>query len=358
LWFIDGGFAVVVTAVLITLVLVPAEGRKSTAALVVGLVLALVQGGSLVWLHARPERVMAAAMLAGIGLQIVAPYLGWLGLAGAALCGLASLRPPRVSLWALGAMLALTPWRLIEGGRAAFGISVLATGLSWAIGELMRSRRARRENEGRRVVAEERARIARELHDIVAHTLSVIIVQAGAAEDAFEERPDQARQALRAVDASARTALGELRTLLRGMGADDAADPNAPQPGLEQVDGLAAAIRAAGLAVRLRREGGEVPVPAGVDLSAYRIVQESLTNTLRHAHATSADVLIRYGKGSVDLVITDDGQRRGGGDPAGGQRGIVGMRERARLLGGTLDAEPMPRGGFQVRAHLPLQAAS
>lgn len=356
---IDAGVAVLLCAALVLLIVAPADRELTPARLAVGLACALVQAGSMQLIRSRPLWAMGAVLAAGVGLQIATPWVGWLGLVFAPLCAIATVWPPRVSLWALGGVLAFSPWRLIDGGRVQFGLVVVSAALSWAVGELIRTRRVRREQERRRVVAEERARIARELHDVVAHTLSVIIVQAGAAEDAFDNRPEQARQALRALDESARAALGELRSLLRGMAPDPDADPNAPQPGLDQVESLAATVRSAGLNVRLRREGGITAVPAGVDLSAYRIVQESLTNTLRHARATTADVVIRYGADAVELVITDDGLRRAGvGESDGGRRGIVGMRERARLVGGTLEAAPMAEGGFKVRAHLPLEVAA
>jgi signal transduction histidine kinase len=173
----------------------------------------------------------------------------------------------------------------------------------------------------------------------------------------FDARPDWARESLAAIQAAAREALGELRVLLHDMRPDGADDPTGPQPGLEQLDSLVASLRAAGLRVALRREGTAPPLPGGVDLSAYRIVQESLTNTLRHGRTSRADVTVRYGIGAVNLEITDDGAGGPGAvtDGTTGKPGIVGMRERARLLGGTLDAGPLPDGGFRVRAHLPVE---
>jgi signal transduction histidine kinase len=335
-------------------------GPDSAAGIAIALALALVQGGSMLWMRRSPQRGMAVAIAAGLGLQILCPHVGWFGLADGPLAMLAALRPPRVTLWALGALVLPTPWHLLTGGgwRDVL-LAIAGPALTWSLGELSRTRRLRRETERRRIVGEERARIARELHDVVAHNVSVIVVQAAAAEDVFDRRPERAREALGGIQVAARTALAELRTLLQTMRPDELDEPHAPQPGLGQLDSLAAPLRAAGLTVVLRTEGSVDQVPAGVDLSAYRIVQESLTNTLRHAHATRADVTVRYAPTALRLDIVDDGTARhfGAAFTSGTRHGIVGMRERARLLGGTLDAGPMPQGGFAVRAQLPLTAA-
>ncbi len=206
----------------------------------------------------------------------------------------------------------------------------------------------------RRAAAEERARIARELHDVVAHHVSLIAVQAVAADDVFDSRPDLAREALRAIESSGRAALAELRRLLGTVRPDAEGDGHDPQPGLAQLDALVTAVRAAGVEVAVRYEGTPVQAPAGVDLSAYRIVQEALTNTLRHARARHAAVTVRYTPAAVEVEVQDDG--RGAGGAVEGGHGIVGMRERVALLGGTLQVGPGPRGGFRVRAALPLEA--
>jgi signal transduction histidine kinase len=224
---------------------------------------------------------------------------------------------------------------------------------AWALGEAARNRRVAIEEERRRAVGEEQARIARELHDVIAHSVSVIVVQAGAADDVFDTRPDQARAALLSIEQAGRDALAELRRLLGGVRAE--ADPAGPQPGLERLDELAEPMRAGGLDVVVHREGSPAPLPAGVELSAYRIVQEALTNTLRHARATRAEVTVRYGADAVEVDVRDDGHAAPAND--GGGRGLVGMRERASLLGGTLEAGPLPRGGYRVHARLPLEQA-
>ena len=235
---------------------------------------------------------------------------------------------------------------------------------SWVVGDNLGTRRAytraleeraerlehERETEAARARAEEQARIARELHDVIAHNVSVMVVQAAAANDVFDSRPEHAREALRAIETSGRSALSELRRLLgvvRGDGAE-----YAPQPGLDRLDDLVAQVRAAGLAVAVSVEGARRTLPAGVDLSAYRVVQEALTNTLKHAHATRADVSVRYRDDELGVEVRDDGEGNGNGGGAG--RGLIGMRERVTAYGGSLAAGPAPAGGFAVAARFPL----
>lgn len=299
---IDAIFTGVVLAVLLIGVALFPGGPRTAVGIAVALGLAVVQGGSLLWARRYPERVMVLAIATGIGLEILCPHLGWFGLAGAPLSYLARLRPPRVSFWGLGVLVLASPWKFFTGGWRDMLLVITGSALAWALGELGRSSSIRRETERRRIVGEERARIARELHDVVAHNVSVIVVQAGAAEDVFDARPERAREALGDIQVVARTALAELRTLLETLRSDDEDDATAPQPGLQQLDALADSLRAAGLRVVLRREGSGSPLPAGVDLSAYRIVQESLTNTLRHAQATRADVTVRYDREGLSLV--------------------------------------------------------
>ena len=174
---------------------------------------------------------------------------------------------------------------------------------AWSFGEVARNRRAAIEEAMRRAAGEEQARIARELHDVIAHSVSVIVVQAAAAREVFEAQPEQARAALHSIETAGRDALRELRLLLAAVRPGADADPTHPQPGLDRLDELAEPLRAAGLDVAVRREGVTRTVPAGVDLSAYRIVQEALTNTLRHAHATRAEVTVRLGSDLLELDV-------------------------------------------------------
>ena len=223
-------------------------------------------------------------------------------------------------------------------------------------GHAARSRREQ-ELETGRAVAEEQARVGRELHDVIAHTLSVIVIQAGAAEDVFGTRPQAARQALGSIGSAGRQALAELRRVLQAVRPQAGEQEGwAPQPGLSGLDGLLAQVRATGLTVTARIDGAPAGLPAGLDLSAYRIVQEALTNTLKHARADNAEVTLCYGPAGLVLEVTDDGQAAapaGRPGPAGG-RGLIGIRERAALHGGTCAAGPRPGGGFGVRVSLPL----
>ncbi|MFE9689438.1 sensor histidine kinase [Micromonospora sp. NPDC005806] len=357
LLLIDSGIAAAIFGVALTVALAPGTGPGTTVGTAVVIGLAAVQASCLLWIRRRPEYALAVAALAGIGLEALCPQLGWLGFVTAPLAYVARLRPPRVSLVALGLLLAPTPWKLVTGGWRDLLLAVTALGLGWAVGELQRGHAQRRRDRQRQLLSRERERISRELHDVVAHHVAVIAVQAAAAEDVFDQRPEQARAALGSINAAARSALTELRSMLHALASDDGSDPDGPQPGLAQLDALADAVRAVGLQVTMSRGGVNDDLPGGVQLSAYRIVQESLTNALRHSHATRADVSVRYDDGVLRLAVVNDGTARPRRAGAGEGRGIVGMRERARLLGGTLDAGPLPAGGFQVQAQLPVGVA-
>jgi signal transduction histidine kinase len=204
-------------------------------------------------------------------------------------------------------------------------------------------------------VLEERTRIARDLHDILAHAMSVITVQAGVGAHLLERDPEQARKALEVIEQTGRGALGEMRRLLRVLRADDL--PTEPQPGLASLDRLAAQATAAGVPVELQVEGPARPLPAGLEVSAYRIAQEALTNTIKHAGPARAEVRIVYGPDALTVVVADDG-RGAGFEPGPGGHGIAGMRERVTVYDGDLDAGPHPGGGFRVRARLPLEATA
>jgi signal transduction histidine kinase len=220
-------------------------------------------------------------------------------------------------------------------------------GASWLLGRYVRGRR-----EGARAaVTEERTRIARELHDVIAHSVSVMGVQAAAAEELMEREPERARESMRSIQATARDAVLELRRLLGVMREGEQPLPLAPQPGLGQLDGLVRQLGEAGLPVDVRVEGDPRAVPPGIDLSAYRIVQEGLTNALKHARPSHASVTIRYG---ADLELIVENGRSAGSGLNGSGHGLVGMRERAALYGGTLQAGPVGERRYRVRACLPL----
>jgi signal transduction histidine kinase len=250
----------------------------------------------------------------------------------------------------------------VDGGAQAIG-HLVTLAAAWVFGDNLGTRRAymheleekaerlerEREAEAARAVAEEQARIARELHDVIAHNLSVMVVQAAAANDVFDARPDRARAALRTIEATGRSALGELRRLLGTVRGE--AD-FAPQPGLEALDDLVARVRAAGVDVSVQVEGDPQPLPPALDLSAYRVVQEALTNTLKHARATHAAVALRYAPERLDVEVRDNGTGAGNGGGTG--QGLIGMRERVLTFGGSLSAGPADGGGFAVAATFPL----
>ncbi|SCE91916.1 Histidine kinase [Micromonospora mirobrigensis] len=340
------------------LVAVTAGGQRpdSPTGVVLAVALCAVQAGCLLWIRRRPLPALAVAALAGVGLEVLCPQLGWLGQVAVPLSYVARLRPPRVSLPALGVLLAPTPWKLVHGGWRDLLLAVAGLGLGWALGEVQRGRAERRHARRARTISQERERISRELHDVVAHHVAVIAVQAAAAEDVLDEHPEQARLALGSIQDAARSALAELRAILHALTADPGPDPAGPQPRLAQLDALADAVRAVGLQVTMDRRGDTVGLPGGVQLSAYRIVQESLTNAVRHGRATRAEVSVRYDDGELRLEVVNDGPVPPARRAADGH-GILGMRERARLLGGTLDAGPLPAGGFRVRARIPVRVA-
>ncbi|WP_448316459.1 sensor histidine kinase [Streptomyces sp. CO7] len=217
----------------------------------------------------------------------------------------------------------------------------------------------------RRAAEHERARIARELHDVVTHNVSMMVIQTGAARAVMDKAPGQAREALLAAEAGGRAALSELRhvmgllTMDAGAGDGGAADPAggnlAPQPGLEQLESLVDRVRRTGVAVTLTVDGGPREVPAGVGLAAYRVVQEALTNTVRHARGAEAKVTVTHDDTLLRVEVTDTGGSPSPSAAAGNGRGLIGLRERLALYGGTLDTGRRLTGGFRVTALIPLE---
>lgn len=233
----------------------------------------------------------------------------------------------------------------------------------WALGRIvgsnirradeLASRASELELQHERAVAGERSRLARELHDIVAHSVSVIAIQAEAGE-ALLDQPDRAAEAFRSIQATSRQALVELRHLLGLLRPGGTSPSLEPQPGLAEVGELIERVRAAGLGTELTIEGAPPGVDPGVDLSAYRIVQEALTNALKHAGSARAQVRIRYLPQALEVEVVDDGDGNRNGNGNGAGRGLIGIRERAALYGGEVSTDSPPEGGFVVRAHLPL----
>ncbi|MCP3822317.1 sensor histidine kinase [Streptomyces sp. A3M-1-3] len=265
-------------------------------------------------------------------------------------------------------------------GRIFFiSIMIVPFALAWVLGDSMRTRRAyfaqlearnasleqEREAQAKVAVAAERARIARELHDVVAHNVSVMVVQADGAAYVMDAAPDQARQALETISSTGRQALAEMRRLLGVLrtGEPKEGGEYVPQPDVEQIEDLVEQVRTAGLAVDFKVEGTPRPLPSGVELTAYRIVQEALTNTRKHGGPdVGASVRLVYFDDGLGLLVEDDGRgaahemyEDGGADGRG--HGLIGMRERVGMVGGTLDAGPRPGGGFRISALLPLKPA-
>jgi signal transduction histidine kinase len=220
-----------------------------------------------------------------------------------------------------------------------------------------RARMAERERDvaAREAVVAERARVARELHDVIAHNVSMMVLQAGAERRVLDGTSSSTREVLQTIEQVGRSALTEMRRLL-GMLRSDAVEPLRPQPGLAQLPTLIAQVREAGLPVELRIDGEPRSLPAGIELSAFRIVQEALTNTMKHAGQARAQVSIRYGADMLELEIHDDGPgatRHAAEGAASRGHGLVGMRERVTLYGGHLDVGDHQAGGFAVRVRLP-----
>jgi signal transduction histidine kinase len=235
-------------------------------------------------------------------------------------------------------------------------VIVGALGLGRALaerGERLARAVADREARAEAAVQQERARIARDLHDVVAHSMSMVVLQVGAVRRLLHEDQARERETLLAVEATGREALAEMRRLLGIQRRAENGSALAPQPTLADVPDLAEHVRAAGLPVALRVEGEPVALAPGLDLSAYRIVQEALTNALKHAGPASATVVVRYGPRALELEVSDTGR---GGAVNGHGHGLIGMRERAALYGGALEAGAVPGGGWRVCARLPVPA--
>ena len=320
-----------------------------------------------------PLPVLAWALATGLAFASLGLNLVPLGLSILVyVYSVASLCPRRVSLAGLAATEAMIILVFLArpealGDRSSLLGDCLAVAAAWWLGDGTRRRQEAavaasqraaeleraREELARTAVVEERLRIARELHDVVAHSMSIIAVQSGVGAHVLDSQPEEARKALAAVEATSRQALTEMRRLLGVLREVEPSGSLAPSPGLAEVDGLAADVARAGARVEVRIEGTRPELPLGLDLSAYRIVQEALTNVVRHAGPATARVCIRYATDAVDIEVVDDG--RGGRTPDRGDgHGIVGMRERAAVYGGSLDAGPLPGGGFRVAAHLPI----
>jgi signal transduction histidine kinase len=333
---------------------------------------------ALVWRRARPTAVLAAMLaLFAVALGLVShgggsPLSVLIALGAGFYSVGAHTDGRRAVVVAAAGMAAVIAIDYGYGGvfQEAGGVrpgAWLILALCWQAGREIRRRRAElqglraraatleheREEKAQRAAAEERARIARELHDVVAHSVSVMVVQAQAAARVLEGDQPAARELLGSIETTGRQALSELRRLLGLLRRFEGADL-APQPSLRYLDGLVAQVRDAGLPVELDVQGETPALSPGVDLSAYRIVQEGLTNALKHAGRAHARVVVRYAPGEIQLEVSDDGAGNGAGGGAG--HGLAGMRERVAMYGGELESGPRAGGGYVLRARLPLGA--
>jgi signal transduction histidine kinase len=335
----------------------------------------IAAGLALYWRRAAPFRTVAVVFgaLAGeslLGVSLHKPDSPLL-VALVALYTAGAYLPLRESAVALALAIGCI-WAAVAGqsthGQSDFAFTLVVLTAGWLVGRGMHGRvsqaselaertaRLEREADAERAaaVAEERRRIARDLHDVIAHSVSVMVVQAGAAEEILERDPASVREPIRAVQETGRAALVEISRLLGILREDGAELGLAPQPRLEELPKLVDQTRAAGLPVELRIDGAPRPLPLGVDLSIYRIAQEALTNVRKHSVDSRAMVVLRYGSDDVELCVENDGDATD--EAHRGGHGLIGMRERVAVFGGSLEAGPRPSGGFRVRARLPLTA--
>ncbi len=329
--------------------------------------LGVTLGGSVASMELPPrmtgdELVVLVVLACAAGLEIcymAATRRRRVSVAGAAMAAAVGLLIPFFGLPAGGAVRIGGVWLPVNLATVAI---VLLTLVAWLIGHSIRQAQARAElvraQSAAQATVEERLRIARELHDMVAHSIAIIAIQAGSGRRVFDARPDEAREALAAIEATSRETLSGLRRMVTGLRrADPEAEPGqvplGPAPGLADIDGLAAAAMDAGVVVEVDWRGSREPLPADIDVSAYRIIQEAVTNVVRHASAGQCRVSIGQQDGQLSIEVIDSGR---GGAVAGAGYGITGMRERAALLGGDFWAGPRPGGGFRVTACLPVPA--
>ncbi len=348
--------------------------------IVVGLLLLLLQVVPLLWRRRYPSLVLLLVAVA-FGAKVLLgfnPGIAGLGLLVAmysvAAYEVGARRLVSLVIAGVGFVAGFVVFG-VTGNPRSFAITVpsLFFVAAWLIGDYLRTRRAyvaqleeraarleRERDQDRRLAAdEERTRIARELHDVVAHDVSVIAIQAGAARAVQLSKPDAAAKALGLIETTARETLIELNRLLGVLRSSNGATPDrSPQPGIGQLAGLVEELRAAGLEVDARVDGEAQPLPPALDLSAYRILQEATTNVLKHARARRVDIRIHYSPTMLALDVRDDGAS-GGADPASSSgHGLIGMRERVALFGGQLRAGRDPAGGFSVHARLPIELPS
>ena len=326
-----------------------------------GAALLVVRGGALAFHRRYPFRVGAVVGLAtgayGVA-ELPDPVLPLAPLVALLVVVLAAPRRVALGITALVVAAALV-FTVAAGDSDAsdYYLAVLGPALALAVGEMERNRRAHETEAAARAADEERVRIARELHDVVAHHVSMMVVQAEAGASVVPAEDTRAQGAFDNIAATGRTALTELRRLLAAWREGSTpAEPVEPQPGLDRLDELVARVRDAGVDVDVAIEGTRRTLSPGVDLSAYRIVQEALTNVVKHAAGARARVLVRYGAHNLEIAVRDDGQGSSNGDAGHVGHGLTGIRERVALFGGDVTTGPAAGGGFEVTARIPLDS--
>ena len=370
---VDGLLAVLLGGFVTLVTIVASQNQPARRPFDIGtVVLIWVAAGALVARRRHPVAVLEVVFGATLVYFVVGYANGpiWLVLIVAYVT--AVLRGHRLAAGITAVVgFAVFPWLdyLIRDGEAP-SVAALAGLAAWLLvllggAEIVRYRRERtaeairmREEEALRRASEERLRIARELHDALGHHLSLISVQSGVALHLGEDLPEQARSSLSAIKEASKEALIELRSVLEILREQDERAPRSPTSTLARLDDLVAQASAAGIEVRTEVEGAARPLPFGVDVAAYRIVQEALTNVTRHAAGATATVRVSYGERDLTVQIDDDGGTSSAQGTVGSGKGIVGMRERVAALGGELEAGRRPGGGYTVRARFPLDGAS
>jgi signal transduction histidine kinase len=360
----DVAIAALLTAINVLAATVPPGVPRAAVVLV-----SVAEAAPVVLWRRLPIAALAAtslASLAGVPLHMPPALAGFVAIL-LSLGSTANALPPRLSIPAAAIILAGTAVVVRQGGPLGIGFNAGYVVCAWSFGNNVRNQRAlraalaelvssaehARAEEGRRAAADERGRLAREVHDVVAHSLSVIVVQAGAGRRVAADAPAEVRDVLSSIERTGREALGEIRRLLGVLRSGDDGHPRAPQSGLADLPALIERFRALGLHVEADLDGGR-DLPATVDLSAYRIVQEALTNCLRHARGAPARVVVRREAAALLVEVGNGPGGSAGVAQPGAGHGLTGMRERVAVYGGELEAGPLPGGGWRVRARLPV----
>ena len=369
-------FDILVAVALVALglsLLIPLADRNEIDSTPLAIVLVVVHAGCLAWRRRAPVTVFAVNLASAVAFITLGYPVTGLGVAVlVALYTVASLCDRRTSLVALAiAWLGMTTvWAISSwsGDLSTLAGNLVVLGVVWFLGDSLRARRTyvvaleqrttelerAREELANRAVADERLRIARELHDITAHSLGMIVVQAGVGAHVIDERPDEARRSLETIEKASRSSLNEIRRILGLLRENGGASDTSPAPGTADIAALAEDVRAAGVEVDLQVDDPSEQLPPAIQLAIFRIVQEALTNVVKHASARMVRVSVRRVEDEARVEIVDDGtpMRSKNGSPG---HGLIGMRERAAMHGGTVEAGPLSERGFRVSATFPLE---